>query len=1089
MLLPATCFKPTRQIHSLRWIYLTLICCLLAHPAFVQAENTLSLAMVDERLSALRESGAAEDSSIYKNYSDARNLLVQAEVFQLEKQKFVEALRSAPIEESEAQGRIEKLEAAPQEEDDLTSLDRNELNARLLTLRSDEEEAADALNSLDRRLAARETSAAKARERLAAIREQAELLPEDLSTTGAGGNLSESEAISWKAAAEDIALRAERQAIEAQLSSQAIRYSLMAVERTEQQLFLSQLSRSVRALEAEMAERSLELADAGDMGLATSDPLYPVAQSLIEKDTALSEERLATNEQLTRARQDIEDIKTRSSMVKERYAIARRMVDFAAGSDSLGKLLLTHWQELQDNLGDGTSLDIPTQHAKTVIRRIELEDTLKQLSSSSTTLDNLLSERGVDPALVSRDHYNALRELISTYRKRLNATIDTQSVYLDTLTLLADSSAELSRLSQEYSVYLTARILWIPNFSPLWQSDFSSVSQELDAMLQDLDAMRFQPGFIAILALLVFGFVRARREQLSQALDSLNQKIVKPRGDSILHSLNALLCSLLLALPIPVLLAGLGYSMTGNSALGSSITRAAIALLLLAFTRRICAPQGVGAIHFGWPAIAMARLYHDVFWLMVYWLPLLTIIGWIIQTTPTQSDGILSRSVIVVVLLPSLALSITRMLKEARANEEHWLSNGLQKLRVFFAAGLAFIAIAIVLGHVYSVGVLFECLLNTLLVALGLLLLYSVLIRWIQVTRRRLRMAELLSAHSDSDMAEEQAAGLGDVSEDSRELVNAFLAAAAIASLIYIWSPLLPALGRFSDISLWTTTTLLGEETIENRITLATILIIAALATLTVYASRKLPAVIDLLLRSQTGVSTSTRYTVSSLLNYTILGVGSLAAFSAMGLQWSQMQWLVAALGVGIGFGLQEIIANFISGLIILFERPIRVGDVVSTGDKDGIVTRIRIRATTIVDWDGKELLVPNKEFITGRVLNWSLTDSKVRLILPVGIAYGSDVEKALRILSEIVSNHPRVLEDPEPSIIFDAFGDNALSLVARCFLGSMENRLGVVTEMNREIYRRFEEAGIVIAFPQRDIHFDSDKPLRIALENNSKDG
>ena len=204
------------------------------------------------------------------------------------------------------------------------------------------------------------------------------------------------------------------------------------------------------------------------MGLATSDPLYPVAQSLIERDTALSEERLATNEQLTRARQDIEDIKTRSSVVKERYAIARRMVDFAADSDTLGKLLLTHWQELQDNLGDGTSLDIPTQHAKTVIRRIELEDKLKQLSSSSTTLDNLLSERGVDPALVSRDNYNALRELIRTYRKRLSATIDTQSVYLDTLTLLADSSTELSRLSQEYSVYLTARILWIPNFSPLW---------------------------------------------------------------------------------------------------------------------------------------------------------------------------------------------------------------------------------------------------------------------------------------------------------------------------------------------------------------------------------------------------------------------------------------------------------------------------------------------------------------------------------------------------------------------------------------------------------------------------------------------
>ena len=214
-----------------------------------------------------------------------------------------------------------------------------------------------------------------------------------------------------------------------------------------------------------------------------------------------------------------------------------------------------------------------------------------------------------------------------------------------------------------------------------------------------------------------------------------------------------------------------------------------------------------------------------------------------------------------------------------------------------------------------------------------------------------------------------------------------------------------------------------------------------------------------------------------------IIGTGTVAAFSALGVQWSQLQWLVAALGVGIGFGLQEIIANFISGLIILFERPIRVGDVISTGGNDGVVTRIRIRATTICDWDGKELLVPNKEFITGRLLNWSLSDPKVRLVLPVGIAYGSDVELAIKTLYNIVGAHSRVVDDPPPQIVFESFGDNALMLSARCYLDSLENRMGVVTELNREIYRRFEELGIVIAFPQRDIHFDADKPIRIALD------
>jgi len=254
------------------------------------------------------------------------------------------------------------------------------------------------------------------------------------------------------------------------------------------------------------------------------------------------------------------------------------------------------------------------------------------------------------------------------------------------------------------------------------------------------------------------------------------------------------------------------------------------------------------------------------------------------------------------------------------------------------------------------------------------------------------------------------------------------------------------------------------------------------LASLTIYGSRKLPALIDLLLRSRTSVTASARYTVSALLNYVILGGGFIAALSALGLQWSQLQWLVAALGVGIGFGLQEIIANFISGIIILFERPIRVGDIVSTGGNDGVVSRIRIRATTIVDWDGKELLVPNKEFITGRLLNWSLSDPKIRIVLPVGIAYGSDVELALKTLHEIVHDHPRVIDEPEPRIVFESFGDNALMLSARCFLDSLENRWDAITELNREIYKRFEEAGIVIAFPQRDIHFNADKPIRIDL-------
>jgi potassium efflux system protein len=231
-------------------------------------------------------------------------------------------------------------------------------------------------------------------------------------------------------------------------------------------------------------------------------------------------------------------------------------------------------------------------------------------------------------------------------------------------------------------------------------------------------------------------------------------------------------------------------------------------------------------------------------------------------------------------------------------------------------------------------------------------------------------------------------------------------------------------------------------------------------------------------------MSAGNRYTVTTLTTYTVITVGIVLVFGMIGVDWSKLQWLVAALGVGVGFGLQEIVANFISGLIILFERPVRVGDVVTVGDTDGTVTRIRIRATTIKTWDGKELLVPNKEFITGRLLNWSLSDQTTRVLIYVGIAYGANVRLAMRLLEEAAREHPEVLDEPAPSVIFEGFGDNALTMVLRCFVDSVDIRMRTVSELNQAINDKFMAAGISIAFPQRDLHLDTTRPLQVEIRS-----
>jgi potassium efflux system protein len=246
----------------------------------------------------------------------------------------------------------------------------------------------------------------------------------------------------------------------------------------------------------------------------------------------------------------------------------------------------------------------------------------------------------------------------------------------------------------------------------------------------------------------------------------------------------------------------------------------------------------------------------------------------------------------------------------------------------------------------------------------------------------------------------------------------------------------------------------------------------------------RLPALIEIVLLRRFDMAPSGRYTVTALTTYVIVAIGILLVLSILGARWSQVQWLVAALTVGIGFGLQEIVANFVSGLIILFERPIRVGDAVTIGDTDGIVTKIKIRATTIRNWDGKELLVPNKEFITGRLLNWSLSDPTTRLVLSVGIAYGSPVRQAMDLMEQAARENENVLDDPVPTVIFESFGDNALGLLLRCFVDSVDLRFTTASALNEAINEKFTAAGITIAFPQRDVHLDTQGPLRVRIEN-----
>jgi small-conductance mechanosensitive channel len=228
-------------------------------------------------------------------------------------------------------------------------------------------------------------------------------------------------------------------------------------------------------------------------------------------------------------------------------------------------------------------------------------------------------------------------------------------------------------------------------------------------------------------------------------------------------------------------------------------------------------------------------------------------------------------------------------------------------------------------------------------------------------------------------------------------------------------------------------------------------------------------------------------YAVSSLLHYAVLLVGFLMALAATGMQLDRFALLAGAFGVGIGFGLQAVVNNFVSGLILLFERPVKVGDVIQVGTLTGEVRHIGIRASRIRTADGADAIVPNGDLISGAVTNWTLSDRMRRIDVPVGVAYGTDPEAVIGLLRSVAVNHPLVVEHPAPQALFLAFGNNALSFELRCWTDNFDKWVVTRSELTMAINRALNEAGIGIPFPQRDLHISGALPVRVVDEEKEK--
>jgi small-conductance mechanosensitive channel len=244
------------------------------------------------------------------------------------------------------------------------------------------------------------------------------------------------------------------------------------------------------------------------------------------------------------------------------------------------------------------------------------------------------------------------------------------------------------------------------------------------------------------------------------------------------------------------------------------------------------------------------------------------------------------------------------------------------------------------------------------------------------------------------------------------------------------------------------------------------------LSFLLIYVTAKLKKWIVYKLLEHSKIELGVRIAVGTIVRYVILVIGFIVLLQTVGIDLSALTILAGALGVGIGFGLQNITNNFVSGIIILFERPIKVGDRIEVGDVYGDVVNISMRSTTVVTNDNIAIIVPNSDFISTKVINWSYTDRNVRSNIPLGVSYGSDPEKVKKLLLEVADKNEWVLKNPKPDVLFTEFADSSLNFSLRVWTREYINRPKVLkSDLYFEIFKKFKENKIEIPFPQRDLH------------------
>ncbi|MGD8786133.1 MAG: mechanosensitive ion channel [Phycisphaerales bacterium] len=836
----------------------------------------------------------------------------------------------------------------------------------------------------------------------------------------------------------------------------------------------------------------------------------PAIQAIAQKSAELAQTQTELVAEVEAVTKYSESINARLAAVKKSFEEVRAKVNTAGKvTDAMGMALLGQREKLPDIRENQKRMrSRPSEISLAQFHGMERDREWSDLSDLTDELDAVLAQ--LDPSVGEAEREAIKKEATNYYesqRKMLRAIADLYWDYSTKLANLDATERQYVNTVLAYANFIDANILWVKSSLALRLSDLRASLFALGWLFSPANWNQiaislwtdFKEDTLAYLAaLLIVVSLVVLHPKAHRAVEIISKRVRNVQTDSFLHTLKTLGLTLFLASTWPIILFLFQWRLTSSvfdddfsQALAWGLRALVPVVFMLGFLRHFSMPHGLAQEHLRMRHEPLSFFRRLLGWYFVLAIPVIFLVE-IMQTQQTSEQwynsagrlffmfGLLALALFLLILL-----SLTGTLMKPYLKQRH--GGWMERLRYVWYP-LCFIlpvvfAILAGMGYFYAARQLSEKLVITIILILLAILVRAMFVRWLMVAQRKLALLE----RQKREAAEQEQQNQGEsalvkesqqskstdetsifqISQQTRRLIDMITVFLPIGGIWYVWNDVLPALGELAKIELWRMS---GEEIV----TLGSLATVLFLVVLTVIITRNVPGLLEIIVLRRLPLDRGVRFAITTLFRYTLAVIGIVLAFGKIGIGWSKVQWLVAAMTVGLGFGLQEIFANFVSGLIILFEQPIRVDDVVTIGEVTGRVDKIRIRATTIRRWDQRELVVPNKEFITGHLINWTLSDNVLRREFLVGIAYGSDTAKAERILYEVARANPMVLEDPKPMVILKTFGNNSLEFELRVYIAGIDNYIPIWHSINCAIDREFRKAGIEIAFPQRDIHIRS---------------